>query len=186
MQTIHKLEFDCDYVPYILHGKRTPETDQIMGLNAHVAQETKSKFWGIVFECFAQHCQAISKSLKLSNFKIVIVHFADPDDLCPYCIDSHYVLPDHVFCAFEDMKRTSAEDCAKMNWYLYQCAKDAVIERCAQEQIEDKCSELIDIEWETINQIINRQYVLAYPRPSDDRLGYLQENGIELALQLVK
>lgn len=186
MQVIHKLEFDCGTVPYILVGKKNEITDQVMGLNSHVAQATKSKFWGIVFECFAQHCQAISKALKISSAKIAVAHYSDEENYWPYWTDNCYVLPDAVFASFEEMKRTSAEDCAQMNWYLYQCAKDAIIERCASEQLEDKAIELIDIEWSTINQIINRQYVLAYPRPSDDRLGFLKENGIELALQLVK
>lgn len=181
MKIMHKLKFDCGEVPYYLIGDKTPEIEEQIGLYAHIAQNTKSKFWGIVLECFAQHCSAIKNNDVADT--IAICHFSEKEQKRSCWQNGFFCLPDDVFEVFDNMKRTSADDCAQMNWYLYQSAKYAVLDMA---EATGKEIDIEDFEWRSINEILNRQYVLEYPRPSDDRKGFLAENGIKLALHLVK
>ena len=192
-----ELTFSSGKIKYFNDGV---VADEVYDFRSHIFQHTQSKFWSVAMECFAVHYDFLrekvsqvikdkgekeaSAMVKKAKVKFAIKSVSNRRDSLVCYEDStvYACFPDSSLDELEGLLRSASKDVSAINWFCYQCARRSFRQVVTDMKTVDDWvlqSSIDKVEREDVTLIINKQHIIHYPRPADQREKYLQENGIE-------
>lgn len=181
------LEYTLDVVPYFCSKEGTYEDpEKSQGYKKYRLEEHQCGIIGYVIEAFAAHCLMLLENVKVNSRRKVSVAVAEDLRILEHNRSAYLCMPDSCIEDLDGLKRGVSEDIASLNWYAYNAAREAVLEWVEfnadsgyklqhRSRAQD---EIADFEWRNIKKILSYTHLFDYPRPSDDRIGYLANCGV--------
>ena len=197
-QTI--VEFRLASVPYFHHEEDAEgPIEERVGFKKHQFETQHRGIWSYMIEAFAAHCYTLEPVVKKIKREFpeeklacmpkgeIYIALADAGVRCLASDQNYYLcLPDICLNEINGFRRNDANHVASLNWYAYCAAKESILEWVEWEAangmkavaVRQARTVIAEYEWQNIKKVLSLSHLFDYPRPSNDRLGYLSKCGV--------